>query len=229
MQATLVSLLALATLGFPQESVHLQRTYKVGEEDRYAVKLSAAVEVGDVDIQFKSRRKVKSVDQHGAAEIEFMMEELKTLINGQEPPAGAAPAPVPLVYKFDKFGMPMALEGGSRGLGSFMQFMGFLGNRTLELGKRSDFSFKDPKIDGRQATGHLKLESIKDGEAKLAAHWEILTEVSPSPLVVDMTSFVEVKSGVVLRSSGTIQPPASQGAGTRALQFSMEILRKAGA
>lgn len=222
-----VAFLLLSPSG--QDSLQLQRSYKVGDEDRYAVKLSASVEIGDVDIQFKSRRKVRSVQADGAAEIEFTMEELKTLINGQEPPAGAAPAPTPLVYKFDKFGMPMALEGGSRGLGSFMQFMGFLGSRPLEFGKQTDFSFKDPETEGRKATGHLKLESVSEGEAKVAAHWEILTEVAPKPLVVDMTSFIEVKTGVVLRSSGTIQPPAPQGAGTRALQFSMEILRKAGA
>lgn len=228
MNVVLSALFGIATLTGSQDPLVLSRNYKVGEIDRYAVKLSIAVAAGDVDIQFKSGRKVVKVDDSGNADIQFITEEMKTLVNGQEASVGNRSFTEPLTFRFDKHGRPISEPDSAGAMSTFLLYLGFLGDRPLETGKKAEYSFEDKSNPQRKTTGTLLLESVKDGEAKLVSNWSIPSPSSPRPLRIDMTSFIEIKSGTVLRASGTIYPGAGPDeVGPQAIQFAMEILRKA--
>ena len=218
-------LLLLIWTATPQESVRLQRTFRVGEADRYQAKLSLATEVGDVDIHLKTQQTVKSVSDNGEAELEGEILELKTMINGAEITGPANAANRKTTFKVDRFGVPTT-SGGTGGFGfSFLNFAGMVGDKPLIVGQKTPVTIQDPKEAKRKVIGDVLLESVKDGEAKLVSSWEVHLPENQKPLKIDMTSFVEVSSGKLKKASGTASGIASVNANVQAIQFSIERVK----
>ena len=221
----LLPLLAIALTLSSQDSVKLQRTFKVGEVDKYQAKLSLATEIGDVDLHLKTSQTVKSVSETGEAELEGEILELKTMINGAEMPPPANNFDKKTTFKVDRNGVPDA-NTASGGFGfSFLNFAGMVGDKPLTVGQKSPIDIQDPKDPKRKVTGDVLLESLRDGEAKLVSHLEIQMPENARTLKVDVTSFVEVANGKLKKASGTASGVAAIGADVKAIQFSIERIK----
>ena len=221
----LIPLLAFLWTVAPQDSIKLQRTFKVGEVDRYQAKLSLGTEVGDIDIHLRTMQTVKSISANGEAELEGEILELKTMINGAEITAPPNSPNRKTTFKVDRFGVPTATsEKGGFGF-NFLNFAGIVGDKPLIVGQKAPVSIQDQKDPKRKVTGDVLLESVKDGEAKLVSSWEVTVPENPKPLKIDMTSFVDVASGKLSKASGTASGISAAGTDVKAIQFSIERLK----
>jgi hypothetical protein len=223
MVSTLISIVLCLGLASSQDSVKLQKTFKVGDKERFFTKLSLSVAFGDVDVHLKTEQRVLKLFENGDAELETELLEIKTLVNGQPMDVAREADTRKATMRVNAMGMPS--ETDSKGFGfSFLQFVGLLGDKPLDMGKKTPVAWTDPANEKRKASGTITLESVADGLAKLISSWEIHTPANPKPLKIDMTSFIETNSGRLKKASGTILGAQSSGVEVKAIQFSMESI-----
>jgi hypothetical protein len=206
-----------------QDALRLERTFKLGERDRYTAKLSLGAEVGDVDLTIKTEQHVLKVYDNGDADVESALLELKTAINGQPIETGQTPPDSKAKYRISKHGMPAETGGGMGGFGfSILSYLGLLGDKPLAKGEKTPFTLADPADPKKKAEGTVTLESVEAGEAKLVGAWELTLAADRKPLKVSMTSMVDVATGKLNKASGTIVGAQPESVSVRAIQFSIE-------
>lgn len=207
-----------------QSPVLIQRKFSEGEKNTYATKLSLTTSIGDVDVQMKVEQRVLKVLAEGAAEVESELLTVKTLVNGDEMPNLKEPDSRKMTFRLGRNGMP-AGTGEGKGFGfNFLHFAGLLADRPLAIGETADIKYVDPSSPKQSAVGKVKLESILDGQAKLVSNWVLELPPNPKPLKVDMTSWVDLKTGRLEKASGAITGAPSQVEFT-AIQFSTERVK----
>jgi len=219
----LASLVLFSNLAAPQDSIQLLKVFTVGEKERHSTKLSLKVAVGDVDVQLKTEQRVLKVFSNGDAELESELLDMKVTVNGEATPAnqgGRSSAK----FRVNAIGFPVQAPQDS-GMGfNFLQFVGLVADKPLKPQVKTPVEWVNPNNSKQKAKGAITLESIADGDAKLVSTWEIYMPSSDKPLKIDMTSFVEIKTGKLKKASGTIVGASAQGTEVQAIQFYTEAL-----
>lgn len=208
-----------------QEPLVIQKLFKVGDKERHATKMSMSMPFGEIDVHLKTEQRVLRLFENGDAELESELLEIRFLVNGEPSSVPGGAANRKTQFRVDRTGMPVhaAVESGF-GF-NFLQFAGLLGNRPLELGKKTLVEWKDSTDPKRRASGSITLESIVEGVASLISNWEIFTPAGEKPLKIDMTSQVEIGTGKLQKASGSITGAVPKGSEVTAIQFSMEAVK----
>lgn len=221
MLTTICALLAVAPMAHHQTPVLIQRKFSEGETNTYATKLSLTTSIGDVDVQMKVEQRVRKLLPGGEAEVESELLSIKTLVNGDEMPIVKEPDSKKMTFRLGRNGMPIG-TGESKGFGfNFLHFAGLLADKPLSIGESADVKYVDPSDAKKTAVGKVKLESIVELQAKLTSNWVLDLPPNAKPLKVDMTSWVDLKTGRLEKASGAITGAQSQVEIT-AIQFSTE-------
>lgn len=216
-------LLVLAPLG-AQDTVTLVKTFRVGDKERFATKLSMSVPFGEVDMDLKTEQRVLKTFEEGGAELESELLSMEVRINGEKSDLGPPEAGRKAKFKVDASGMPLQTDAQA-GFGfNFLQFVGLIGDKPLIKGKPVAVNWSDPAQPKRKALGKIILEGIEDGLARLISNWEIFLPSQEKPLKIDMTSLVEISTGKLRKASGTITGAPSPNVEIKAIQFSMEAV-----
>ena len=95
-------------------------------------------------------------------------------------------------------------------------------DKPLVVGKKTPFEWVDQANKKQRASGEVTLLDVAAGIAKLASKWEIRGGASGKSLKIDMTSFVEVSTGKLVKAVGSIVEPPSKDADRKSTRFSTE-------
>lgn len=221
----LVSSFALA------QTVKLERTYKLGETDRYATKMVASLPaMGDVTITFTSEQKVVKLHADGGADIESKTSGMKITIGGNEMPSPAEEAAKPVTQKYDKFGNPVGKPSGqATGMMdqmNFSRYASIFGPGGLEVGKEVPIDVKNEKTKKQEVLGTAKLESVVDNVAKVLSNLKIFSAESDKPMTVDLTTLLDTVVAKVNSVKGTVTGlPDQQGMSIEKVIFEMTRLK----
>ncbi len=214
-------LLGLAPLAPSDEAIRLERTFQVGEQDRYAVQFQIVTYLGEtsvnLDLAFKVQQTVKKRLEGGDALILSEIKDYSSAIDGGR----STPDPSrheAAEFRLDSRGMPQAAGPKSPLVLRMVHYVGLLGFQPLKLGQ--PIEMENPKSSPDRVTGRVALVSQEASEVKLSSNWRIETPAQ-NPIQIDMTSFIDPACGKLLRASGTIQTKAND-VPLQAIQFSVK-------
>lgn len=225
-----LGMMLFAFAGAAQDQLKLERAYKVGEQDTYAMKMVATMgQMGEVTIQFKTSQKVVKTYDDGSADIESTTSDMKIVFGGQEMPSPDQAPPV-VKQKFDKYGNPVGkAEGGNPMMEqmNFSRFASVFGKDGLVVGKDIPIDVKNDKTKKQEVLGTAKLDSVKDGVATLLSDLKVWTEEAEKPMKIKMTTTVDTTSAKVNSVKGTVtELPDQQGMTIDKVDFEMTREKK---
>ena len=222
MIAVFVAVALVSPLSAAQESVTLRRIFREGEREQFETTLSSTTPLGEVVVKLRTELRVKRVFGNGGAELETELLQVETRINGEPMDVPREAGSRIVAFRVDGTGMPFGLgEPGGFGFAS-LQFAGIVGSKPLVVGKKTPFEWVDQANKKQRASGEVTLLDVAAGIAKLASKWEIRGGASGKSLKIDMTSFVEVSTGKLVKAVGSIVEPPSKDADRKSTRFSTE-------
>jgi hypothetical protein len=217
---------ALAT---GQDSVSVERKWKVGDSDTQRIGLALSTQMGDVAVVMMTNQNVAKTFGNGEAELHVTITDLKVIVNGAEMPAQAPPAQ-PVTMRLDKRGMPVQQTAQQRrGLGNEILAFAYLSpDKPLKVGEVVEISYAPEESPKTKAKGTIKLESLTDGVAKMIGKYDVWTEnTGDEPMKVAITNWFRLSDGKFVKSEGTFSNFRLQpGMAPTAAQFTMELIEK---
>lgn len=221
--------LVTAAIATAQDSVSLERKWKVGDSDKQRIGLAFATEMGDVVLVMMTEQKVAKTFENGDAELQLTITDLKVMFNGAEMPPQAPPAQ-PVTMRLDNRGMPVQQTTGQRrGLGGeILAFAYLTPDNPLKVGEVVEIAYASAENPKTKVKGTIKLESLTEGVAKLIGNYDIWTEnTADEPMKVAMTNWFRVSDAKFVKSEGMFSNFRLQpGMAPTAAQFTMERIEK---
>ena len=222
-----LSLFATCALAFAlQDTVRFERTYQIGESDDYNLKMAMTTELGEIEISLRQTQTVKKVFEDGSADIEFALKQLKVFALGQE---HEQPNQPPKTVRMTKNGVPANFASTARSGGmnlAFARFTSVLPDKPLKVGEVVEVNFADTENMKSRVNGTIKLESLKDGVAKLLINLQIHTDGLAKPIKVAESSLLEVATSKLNRSEATISDlPSAPGMDLQVIQLIIERVK----
>lgn len=189
-----------------QERVNLVRTYEEGEVNMYQFDLVSAAEgaetVGSADVLMKVEKKLDG----GKAQMAINVGYVAWVLDGEEMPPQEIE---PFTATFDKHSLPLPASIAGFEIAEmlfFIAFPGYVPGQEVKVGET--YPIKWGSASSIRVEGTCKFEGAEtiDGvkAAKLAVHMEISAE-DDQPRTLDLTSYVSVRSGKLLKADGTVK------------------------
>jgi hypothetical protein len=225
MRATLLlSVLFMSCLGSAaQDSVKLNRTFKVGDSERYNVALAMTMAGGDATIDLVMKQTVKKVYDNGDADIETALSDIKVVIFGSPM---AQPSEPPSVQRVSKLGTPVGLKTSKKAKAELdiLKLAAVMLDRDLTIGQEVPVEIVDPKDAKSKMKGTAKVLSVKDGIAKVETKLDVWNETTTTdPLKAALVWTMDVSSAVPNVVEGTLSnmPQLGDGAGPTEVKIKM--------
>lgn len=228
-RALLIVILPVAVLA-AQDSLRFERTYKVGEVDRFRMDLGVSMPGSEVAIAMDLTQTVKQAYPNGDADIESKSSNMKLKLNGQEMPndaiSGGEGSPA-TTQRFDKYYRPVEVKGEAPARGlmnqfNLMRYGVMLSGQALKVGETVPVVFEN-KENKTSVSGTAKLVSISNGLAKVESAVKIKNpETGDKAIDLKMTSQIDVSNSKPVRVEGVMTDlPNNAGMPINSIRFSM--------
>jgi hypothetical protein len=184
--------LALGSLAIGgQTIVKLERKYKAGEKDSYAMTMQVVSASMNVDISTTITQTVKKVYDNGEADMMFQPGPMTIKAMGQTINRDGGPS---VTNRLDRFGMPLDNTKGS-GMSTFLTYSSTLGDREFKVGETYPIKVVDAKKPNEKVEGTAKVESLEAGVVKIVTKVDVTQQGLQKPMHVESTALVEVATG----------------------------------
>ncbi len=232
LRAVLLFGIASATLLAAQDSIKLERVYKAGDADKYALNIDVTMMAGQATVKMDLTQTVKKTYDNGDADIESATANTKLYLNGQEMPSdalGSGEGQKPITQRYDKFFRPVptgaAETSAARGLMnqfSFMRYGVMLSGQEIKVGETIPVEF-DSKDTKTSVTGTAKLLEIVQGVAKIQSSLKIKNpETGDKSIDLQLVSLIDTATSKPVKVEGTVSNiPNTQGVQIDAVKFVM--------
>jgi hypothetical protein len=225
-KALFLSLTLAAGAFAGQDSVKLERSYKVDDVDTYRFQMKMTGAMGDIGVSMNMTQTVKKVYENGDADIETLVKDMKVSVMGQEftPPTGPAE-----VARYTRSGVPATASRGGPGPGmDFMRYAWMMAGRELKVGETIPINVEPTAESKTRVGGTVKLESIANGVATVISALEVAPEGATKPLRMNTTAQMDVATMKPNRIEGKATDLPSMGGQMpeiQSMEFIMERVR----
>jgi hypothetical protein len=188
----LISLIAAGALCLAQDVFNPARTYVVGEKDVYGLSMRMQAEKYEATIVGKQSYEVKKVFENGDAEVESKAYDLTFSVMGQE---YKQPEGLPRVIRYNKFGAAIEKDvPKDQRQPIFMSYLTYRAPAAMKLGETVRIAEKRDEDPNSEVKGTSKLESLKDGIAKVATNLVITYGKGKKPTNIESIGYFDAKS-----------------------------------
>lgn len=203
------TILAVAFVGvasaFAQNTLNLQRTYRVGEKDSY--RMNMVMTGMNMTVNTRFTQTVRKVFPNGDAEIVVSTTPPQILMNGKpmsQNPNQRPPAVPDQVIRLDRWGRPVGQTAGAMG-GSFnpAQMANVLPKRPLRVGET--FRVNEKGKNGETVTGTVKVVSVANGIGTMQMNMSVRAQGAQQPMAVQMTAKINARTAKPQSMTGTVR------------------------
>lgn len=214
--AVCLFLLQLALGASAADTVKLTRTYTEGQIDKFDESFAMVVQSGDWKIKDMRTLTVKRVYPNGQVDIEAAATDITVDMAGQK----GSNQDQRSTRRFDQNGMP--IDARAPGTFDYPRTEALLFGRDLTVGQDVPVEWKDAKDDKSKIKGTIKVESVKDGVAKIVGAFEIWdAKTGDSPIKATITTTVDVATSKIQKVEGLVTklPEDPSGATPKQVKF----------
>jgi hypothetical protein len=202
--ACLTPILCLA-IAFAQDAFSSVRTYKVGDKDVYALSMAMKHNTAEAVIRGKVSYEVKKTYENGDADIETRSFEVSVNAMGTEMKQPDSPAKS---FRYDRYGT--ALEKNvpiQERQPYFMKFMTYRPIAPLKVGETVKVKEMIDEDSNSEVKGTAKLESLKDGIAKIVSVLDITRDKKKKPIRLESNGYFDAATSKLIRSESKFTSP----------------------
>lgn len=197
--AVCLFLLQLALGASAADTVKLTRSYTEGQIEKFDETFAMVVQGGDWKIKDMRTLTVKRVYPNSQIDIEAAVTNIAINMAGQETRNDDQKS----TRRVDQNGMP--IDPRQPGTLDYPRTEALLFGRDLPVGQELPVEWKDAKDAKSKIKGTVKVESVKDGVAKIVSNLQIWdAKTGDSPMKVTITTTVDVATSKIQKVEGLV-------------------------